>query len=70
MRKPGEQQPDPPGGRAAERLREFLGARFGQDAELPPGAEEPATDAEEPSRTPEPAPDDPPGEERGPPERD
>lgn len=32
MKKPGDETPDPPGGRAAERLREFLEKR------LPPGA--------------------------------
>ncbi len=32
MKKPGDDTPDPPGGRAAERLREFLEKR------LPPGA--------------------------------
>jgi len=32
MKKPGDETPDPPGGRAAERLREFL------DQRLPPGA--------------------------------
>lgn len=27
-RRPGDTQPDPPGGRAAERLREFIDQRF------------------------------------------
>jgi hypothetical protein len=39
MRRPGEDKPDPPGGRAAERVREFLKARFGPEAELPPELE-------------------------------
>jgi hypothetical protein len=52
MRIPGQHQPDPPGGRAAARLREFLGARFGSAAEWPPGAgpePEPAADREKPA---------------------
>ena len=31
MRSPSDKSPDPPGGRAAERLREFRKARFPED---------------------------------------
>ena len=34
VRRPGDPDPDPPGGRAAERLREFLEGRF-PDGEVP-----------------------------------
>jgi hypothetical protein len=34
MKRPGDRRPDPPGGRAAERLREY------EDARLPPGERE------------------------------
>ena len=42
MKKPGDKSPDPPGGRAAERLRQF------EEARLPPserdrGADDPAS---------------------------
>jgi hypothetical protein len=36
-RKPDDPNPEPPGGRAAERLREFLEKRLPEDA-LPPAA--------------------------------
>lgn len=50
MRRHGEGQLEPPGGRAAERLREFLAARFGEDVELPPGAAPgPADESREPT---------------------
>ena len=39
-RRPGDDTPDPPGGRAAERLREFLDQRFPGEVSLPPGASE------------------------------
>ena len=46
MKRPGDKSPDPPGGRAAERLRQF------EDARLPPAErEERAQDAEKPTRT-------------------
>jgi hypothetical protein len=38
-RRPGDEQPDPPGGRAAERRRAFLKGRL-------PGGEVPPADAE------------------------
>lgn len=31
MRRPGDNEPDPPGGRAAERLREFLEQHMDED---------------------------------------
>jgi hypothetical protein len=31
MRRPGDNEPDPPGGRAAERLREFLDQHMDED---------------------------------------
>jgi len=40
MLRPGDQQPEPPGGRAAERLREFIAGRFPDGVPLPQGAEE------------------------------
>jgi len=36
VRKPGDQSEQPPGGHAAERLREALRDRFGDDPELLP----------------------------------
>ena len=45
-RRPGERDPEPPGGRAAERLREFIEQRF-------PGRKGPP----EPDPEPEPEPD-------------
>jgi hypothetical protein len=40
MKKPGDNRPDPPGGRAAERLREFEEARLPpKERELRKGAE-------------------------------
>jgi hypothetical protein len=56
MRRPDETQPEPPGGRAAERLREFLAARFGPGADSPgeadpsggtPGEEQPVEPRDE-----------------------
>ena len=38
MKKPGDKSPDPPGGRAAERLRQF------DEARLPPSEREHDTD--------------------------
>jgi hypothetical protein len=32
MKRPGDEEPEPPGGRAAERLREFLRQRLPPDA--------------------------------------
>ena len=34
-RRPGDERPDPPGGRAAERLRAFLKGRFPRDEGAP-----------------------------------
>jgi hypothetical protein len=48
-RRPGDEQPDPPGGRAAERRRAFLKGRFprGEAPATPPEAEaEPAAEDE------------------------
>lgn len=48
MRRPGDDTPDPPGGRAAERMREELRKRgIDPDTLLPP--EVPDTEPEEPS---------------------
>lgn len=44
-REPGDNKPQPPGGRAAERLREFIDQRFPGGTPLPEGASEPARDA-------------------------
>lgn len=73
MRKPGDQSEQPPGGHAAERLREALRDRFGDDPELLPeslraddeGApvDEEATPAGQPE-----APEAPPAVTRSPPE--
>ncbi len=38
---PGDDKPEPPGGRAAERLREFIDQRFPGGVPLPEGANEP-----------------------------
>lgn len=48
MRRPGDDTPDPPGGRAAERMREELRKRgIDPDTLLPP--EDPAPEPDEPS---------------------
>ena len=36
MKKPGEDEPEPPGGRAARRLEEFLAQRLPQDPDALP----------------------------------
>jgi hypothetical protein len=48
-RRPDEDKPDPPGGRAAERLRDFLSRRSSRDDEPgeEPDAEEQRPDTEE-----------------------
>lgn len=53
MRRPGDTSDDPPGGRAAERLREHLRDRFGSDPENLPEAIRPdaGDDVEEPGDT-------------------
>ncbi len=43
-RRPGDTEPDPPGGRAAERLREFINQRF--PGGPPPREGEEAKDAD------------------------
>jgi hypothetical protein len=53
VRKPGEDKPDPPGGRAAERARQFLKSRFGPDAELPPELEPDRDPPDEPGDAPD-----------------
>ena len=45
MRRPGDTESDPPGGRAAERLREFLRKRTPPDAPSPNIEEEEDKDA-------------------------
>jgi hypothetical protein len=48
-----EDEPPVKGGRAAERLREFLAARFGDDAApIPPDEDEPEADEDEPEAKP------------------
>ena len=58
MRKPGDQSEQPPGGHAAERLREALRDRFGDDPELLPESlrpdDEGAAEDEQPAPTDEP----------------
>src|SRR5512135_3657831 len=44
-RRPGDNTPEPPGGRAAERLREFIDQRFPGGVPLPEGANEHGRDA-------------------------
>jgi hypothetical protein len=39
-RRPGDKEPEPEGGRAAERLREFLDQRFLEGGPMPPGTDE------------------------------
>lgn len=46
-RRPGDTNPEPPGGRAAERLREFIDQRFPGGLPLPKGAEKKKKEAEE-----------------------
>ena len=54
-RRPDDSQPEPPGGRAAERLREFIDQRFpggppprqGEEAPNRPDAEREAANSEE-----------------------
>jgi hypothetical protein len=56
MRQPNENQPDPPGGRAASRRDEFLAARFGPGG--PPTPRDPSGDPaapEEPAAPTDPA---------------
>jgi hypothetical protein len=55
-RRPGDERPDPPGGRAAERLRAFLKGRFprGEVPATPPAPErehqdQPAEPSSEPT---------------------
>jgi hypothetical protein len=45
IQKPGDNTPEPPGGRAAERLREFIDQRFPGGVPLPEGASERRRDA-------------------------
>src|SRR5437867_13434199 len=45
-RRPGETVPEPPGGRAAERLREFIAQRFPGEVPVQEGAREEAADAD------------------------
>ncbi len=58
MRKPGDQSEQPPGGHAAERLREALRDRFGDDPALLPESLRPdaegAAEDEQPAPTDEP----------------
>ena len=58
MRIPGKDDPEPPGGRAAERQREFLEARFGvqPDASGLEGEDEAPAEEEPPAREREPPP--------------
>jgi hypothetical protein len=60
VRRPGDPNPDPPGGRAAERLREFLEGRFPDgEVPIPEGTGElPAPPPEEPPAPPPAAPPD------------
>ena len=63
VRRPDDPNPDPPGGRAAERLREFLEGRFPDgEVPIPDGAtglpERPRTEAGEPTWLPDPVADD------------
>jgi hypothetical protein len=51
-RRPGDERPDPPGGRAAERLRAFLKGRFPR-GEVPPTP--PAPQRERPDEPAEPS---------------
>lgn len=55
-RRPGDERPDPPGGRAAERLRAFLKGRFprGEGPPTPPahGGREHQDEPAEPSSEP------------------
>jgi len=52
MKRPGDKSPDPPGGRAAERLRQFEDARLpSAEREERERREERAQDAEKPTRT-------------------
>ena len=44
-RRPGDTTPDPPGGRAAERLREFIAQRFPGEEPAQEGAREETADA-------------------------
>jgi hypothetical protein len=58
VRRPDDPNPDPPGGRAAERLREFLEGRFPDgEVPLPDGAtglpERPPNEAGEPTPLPD-----------------
>jgi hypothetical protein len=62
VRKPGDRSEEPPGGRAAQRLREQLRHRFGDDPDILPEAIRPddPDEAEEPPDAqpqPPPAPD-------------
>jgi hypothetical protein len=43
-RRPGDTEPEPPGGRAAERLREFIDQRFPGGVPVPEGTREDAAD--------------------------
>jgi hypothetical protein len=49
-RKPGDHEPEPPGGRAAERLREFLKERFGEGTGPPDESSEQPEEPEEDER--------------------
>jgi hypothetical protein len=58
MRRPGDNEPEPPGGRAAERLREFLrqhmGERDAKEQEIEHGidsAEDPSQATTRPGKT-------------------
>jgi hypothetical protein len=46
-RRPGDTEPDPPGGRAAERLREFIDQRFPERSPSREGDEAPERRDEE-----------------------
>jgi hypothetical protein len=52
-RRPGDEAPEPPGGRAEERLREFIGQRFPGGIPLPEGASEPGRDVNHETEQPE-----------------
>jgi hypothetical protein len=65
VRRPGDPDPDPPGGRAAERLREFLEGRFpAGEVPIPEGAAGlPEPPPEEPAAAPAALPAEPPDAE-------
>jgi hypothetical protein len=50
MRRPDEQQPEPPGGHAGERLREFLDKRKPQDQPVPAPTSDKTSESAPPER--------------------